>query len=230
MTVPTDDSSCSTTPATAARVIVAGDDVLVREGLACLLQHWGFNVVAKASCVAQLPPLVRMTAPELVVISIPVPADHPDEYEAARLIRSEFPRAGVLVLCAHVEVQHAIDALSGGGGISYLLNSRVADVEDFVDILKRIAKGACIIGPTVAQALVTASENQDPLATLSAREHEVLRLMAEGRSNAGIARRLYLAEGTIEKHVHSIMTKLDIVEAPDDHRRVQAVIAFLHGR
>ncbi|MEW2482460.1 response regulator transcription factor [Mycobacterium sp. NPDC049093] len=230
MTVPTDDSSCSTTPATAARVIVAGDDVLVREGLACLLQHWGFDVVAKASCVAQLPPLVRMTAPELVVISIPVPADHPDEYEAARLIRSEFPRAGVLVLCAHVEVQHAIDALSGGGGISYLLNSRVADVEDFVDILKRIAKGACIIGPAVAQALVAARENQDPLATLSAREHEVLRLMAEGRSNAGIARRLYLAEGTIEKHVHSIMTKLDIVEAPDDHRRVQAVIAFLHGR
>lgn len=230
MTVPTDDQSCSTTTDTAPRVIVAGDDVLAREGLACLLQHRGFNVVAKAGDVTQLPPLVGRTAPELVIISIPVPADHPDEYEAARLIRSEYPRAGVLVLCAHVEVQHAIDALSGGGGISYLLTSRVADVEDFVDILKRIAKGACIIGPAVAQALVTARENEDPLATLSGREHEVLRLMAEGRSNTGIARRLYLAEGTIEKHVHSIMTKLDIAETPDDHRRVQAVIAFLHGR
>lgn len=230
MTVPTDGRSCTATTVAVPRVIVAGDDVLVREGLACLLQHWGFDVVAKAGRVAQLLPLVQMTTPQLVVISIPVPADHPDEYEAARLIRSEFPRAGVLVLCAAVEVQHAIDALSGGGGISYLLNNRVADVEDFVDILKRIAEGACIIGPAVAQALVAARENQDPLATLSGREHEVLRLMAEGRSNAGIARRLYLAEGTIEKHVHNIMTKLDIAETPDDHRRVQAVIAFLHGR
>ena len=230
MADPSGDRSCSATTVTGERVIVAGDDVLFRDGLACLLQHWGFNVVAKAGRIAQLLPLVRMIAPELVVISIPVPADHPDEYEAARLIRSEFPGAGVLVLCAHVEVQHAIAALSGGGGISYLLNSRVADVEDFVDILKRIAKGACIIGPAVAQALVAARENQNPLATLSGREQEVLRLMAEGRSNAGIARRLYLAEGTIEKHVHNIMTKLDIAETPDDHRRVQAVIAFLHGR
>ena len=230
MTDPTGSRPSSTTRAAAERVIVAGDDVLFREGLACLLQRWGFNVVAKAGRVTELLPLVRATAPELVVISIPVPADHPEEYQAARLIRSEFPGAGVLVLCAHVEVQHAIDALSGGGGISYLLGSRVADIEDFVDILKRIAKGACIIGPAVAQALVSARENKDPLATLSAREHEVLRLMAEGRSNIGIARRLFLAEGTIEKHVHSIMTKLGIPETTDDHRRVQAVIAFLHGR
>ena len=230
MTDPTGSRPSSTTRAAAERVIVAGDDVLFREGLACLLQRWGFNVVAKAGRVTDLLPLVRATAPELVVISIPVPADRPEEYQAARLIRSEFPGAGVLVLCAHVEVQHAIDALSGGGGISYLLGSRVADIEDFVDILKRIAKGACIIGPAVAQALVSARENKDPLATLSAREHEVLRLMAEGRSNIGIARRLFLAEGTIEKHVHSIMTKLGIHETTDDHRRVQAVIAFLHGR
>ncbi|NOR00349.1 response regulator transcription factor [Mycolicibacterium fortuitum] len=232
MTDPNDEQpdSVSPTAATPQHVIVAGDDVLFREGLACLLAHWGFRIVAKTGGVGQLLPLVRSTSPELVVISIPIPADHPEEYEAARLIRTEFPGTGVLVLCAHVEVQHAIDALSGGGGISYLLNSRVADVEDFVDILKRIARGACIIGPAVAQALVSARENADPLVALSGREHEVLRLMAEGRSNAGIARRLYLAEGTIEKHVHSIMTKLGILETKDDHRRVQAVIAFLHGR
>lgn len=229
MTDPADSRPSSTTTAAAERVIVAGDDVLFREGLACLLQRWGFNVVAKAGRVTELLPLVRTTAPELVVISLPVPADHPEEYEAARLIRSEFPGVGVLVLCAHVEVQHAIDALSGGGGISYMLDSRVTDIEDFVDILKRIAKGACIIGPAVAQALVSARENQNPLAALTAREHAVLKLMAEGRSNIGIARRLFLAEGTVEKHVHSIMAKLGIRETTDDHRRVQAVIAFLHG-
>ncbi|MBU9763833.1 response regulator transcription factor [Mycobacterium sp. TNTM28] len=212
------------------RVIVAGDDVLFREGLACLLGRWGFDVVAQAGDAARLLPLVRTTTPELVVISIPVPSDRPDEYRAAQSIRAEFPGTGVLVLCAHVEVQHAIDALSSGSGISYLLNSRVTDIEDFIDILKHIAKGACIVGPAVAQALVSARRNGDPLTTLSAREHEVLRLMAEGRSNTGIARRLYLAEGTVEKHVHSIMNKLGIAETRDDHRRVQAVIAFLHGR
>lgn len=230
MTDPTDNPPCPVTTATGERVIVAGDDVLFREGLACILQRCGFNVVAKAGLVTRLLPLMRTTAPDLVVISIPLPADHPEEYEAARSIRSEFPGTGVLVLCAHVEVQHAIDALSGGGGISYLLNSRVADIEDFAGILRRIAKGACIIGPAVARALVSARENDDPLAALSTREYEVLTLMAEGRSNAGIARRLLLAEGTIEKHVHSIMAKLGIPETRDDHRRVQAVIAFLHGR
>ncbi|WP_244438709.1 response regulator transcription factor [Mycolicibacterium septicum] len=210
--------------------MVAGDEALFRESLACLLAQRGFNVVATTRRVSELRPLMRTTAADLVVVSIPVPSDHPEEYEAAQLIRNEFPETGVLVLCAHVEVQHAIDALSAGGGISYLLSSRVTDIEDFVDILKRIAQGACIVGPAVAQALVAARANEDPLAALSAREHEVLRLMAEGRSNTGIARRLYLAEGTIEKHVHSIMTKLGIPETRDDHRRVQAVIAFLHGR
>lgn len=211
------------------RVIVAADDVLSREGLAGLLDRWGFDVVGRADSAVRLPELVRAHTPSLVLINIPDPSDHPAEYEAARLIRTEFPNTGVLVLCARVEVRHAIDALSSGGGISYLLNSRITDIEDFVGILKRIAQGACIVGPAVAQALVTARGDEDPLAALSVREHDVLRLMAEGRSNDGIARRLYLAEGTIEKHVHSIFTKLGITETRDDHRRVQAVIAYLRG-
>ncbi|OMC00117.1 DNA-binding response regulator [Mycobacterium sp. NS-7484] len=211
------------------RVIVAAEDVLSREGLAGLLDRWGFDVVGRADGALRLPELVRTHEPDLVLIHIPDPSDHPAEYEAARSIRTEFPNTGVLVLCARVEVRHAIDALAGGGGISYLLTSRITDIADFVDILKRIARGACIVGPAVAQALVSAREDQDSLATLSAREHDVLRLMAEGRSNDGIARRLYLAEGTIEKHVHNIFTKLGITETRDDHRRVQAVIAFLRG-
>jgi DNA-binding NarL/FixJ family response regulator len=135
-----------------------------------------------------------------------------------------------LVLSAHVEVEHAVELLSGGHGIGYLLKSRVTDVAEFVDSLQRIANGGSVIDPALIQDLVSGRRREDPLAVLSPREHEVLALMAEGRTNAGIARRLWLTEGTVEKHVRSILSKLNLPETADDHRRVRAVITFLESR
>jgi DNA-binding NarL/FixJ family response regulator len=146
------------------------------------------------------------------------------------VIRQERPDTGILVLSAYVEVQHAMELLAGGGGIGYLLKSRIADVEEFLDALQRIAKGGSVVDPALVQELVTARRREDPLAALSERERQVLDLMAEGRSNAGIARRLWVTEGTVEKHISSILTKLNLHEADDDHRRVLAVITFLKAR
>jgi DNA-binding NarL/FixJ family response regulator len=135
-----------------------------------------------------------------------------------------------LVLSAHVEVEHAMELLATGRAIGYLLKSRVTDVAEFVDSLQRIANGASVIDPALIQELVSAGRRKDPLAVLSPREHEVLALMAEGRSNAGVARQLWLTEGTVEKHVRSILSKLNLPETSDDHRRVRAVITFLESR
>jgi serine/threonine-protein kinase PknK len=131
------------------------------------------------------------------------------------------------VLSAHTEVEHAMELLASGRGIGYLLKSRISDVAEFLDTLERIAKGGCVIDPALVQELVSVRRQQDPLAVLSAREREVLALMAEGRSNAGIAHRLWVTEGTVEKHVRSILAKLNLPETEDDHRRVRAVITFL---
>ena len=131
---------------------------------------------------------------------------------------------------AHVEVEHATELLASGHGIGYLLKTRITDVADFVDTLERISKGASVVDPALVQELVSARRRDDPLAVLSAREQEVLMLMAEGRSNAGIARRLWVTEGTVEKHVRSILTKLNLPETGDDHRRVLAVITYLEAR
>jgi serine/threonine-protein kinase PknK len=150
--------------------------------------------------------------------------------DAARLIRQEFPETGILVLSAHVEVEHAMELLATGRKIGYLLKSRVTDVEDFLDTLQRIAKGASVVDPALVQELVSARRRNDPLGVLSAREREVLALMAEGRSNAGIGRRLWVTEGTVEKHVRSILAKLSLPETEDDHRRVLAVVTFLGAR
>jgi DNA-binding NarL/FixJ family response regulator len=146
------------------------------------------------------------------------------------VIREELPDTGILVLSAYVDVEHAMELLAGGRGIGYLLKSRVTDVADFVDTLQRIARGASVVDPAVVQELVAGRRRDDPLSVLSPRELEVLELMAEGRSNAGIARRLWVTEGTVEKHVRSILTKLGLSETDDDHRRVRAVIAFLDSR
>jgi serine/threonine-protein kinase PknK len=216
---------------TALRVILADDDVLLREGLASLLERSGFDVVGQAGDGVQLLALVRDKAPELVVVDIRMPPTHTTEgLEAARVIRQEVPQAGILVLSAHVEVEHAMELLASGRGIGYLLKSRVTDVDDFIDTLQRIAKGASIVDPALVQELVTARRREDPLAVLSQREREVLTLMAEGRSNAGIGHRLWVTEGTVEKHVRSILTKLNLAEAGDDHRRVLAVVTFLESR
>ncbi len=155
------------------------------------------------------------------------PTNTTEGLDAARVIRDELPDTGVLVLSAHVEVEHAMDLLANGRSIGYLLKSRVTDVADFIDTLQRIGNGASVVDPALVQELVSAPRRDDPLAALSAREREVLALMAEGRSNAGIAHRLWVTEGTVEKHVRSILSKLDLPETGDDHRRVLAVIAFL---
>jgi DNA-binding NarL/FixJ family response regulator len=213
------------------RIALADDDVLLREGLVRLLEGSGFSVVGQAGDASELLELVRERAPELVIVDIRMPPDHETEgLDAARVIREEFPEVGILVLSAHVEVEHAMELLEGGQRIGYLLKSRVTDVEDFVESVERIARGGSVVDPGLVRELVAARRREDPLEELTAREREVLGLMAEGRSNAGIAKRLVVTEGTVEKHVHSILAKLRLQETSDDNRRVLAVIAFLEGR
>ena len=213
------------------RVAVADDDVLLREGLASLLERSGFEVVGQAGDAPELLGLVRTHEPDLVIVDIRMPPDHETEgLEAARVIRAERPGTGILVLSAHVEVEQAMELLASGEGTGYLLKSRVTDVTHFLESLERIAEGGSVVDPGLVQELVATQRRDDPLADLTAREREVLELMAEGRSNAGIARRLWVTEGTVEKHVHSILAKLPLSETDDDHRRVLAVIAFLEAR
>ena len=213
------------------RIALADDDVLLREGLARLLEGSGFDVVGQAGDAPELLELVRAQAPDVVIVDIRMPPAHETEgLEAARVIREEFPDAGILVLSAHVEVEEAMGLLAGGQRIGYLLKSRVTDVGDFVETVERIANGGSVVDPGLVQELVAARRRDDPLEELTPREREVLGLMAEGRSNAGIARRLFVTEGTVEKHVHSILGKLRLPETDEDHRRVLAVIAFLDGR
>ena len=216
---------------TGIRVVLADDDVLMREGLAGLLERSGVEVVGQAGDAVQLLALVRAETPELAVVDIRMPPTHTTEgLDAARMIREETPETGILVLSAHAEVEHAMELLASGRGIGYLLKSRVTDVDDFVDTLERIAKGGSVVDPMLVRELVTARRADDPLEALTAREREVLSLMAEGRSNAGIARQLWVTEGTIEKHVHSILGKLRLRETDDDHRRVLAVMTYLDAR
>ncbi len=213
---------------TGLRVVLAEDDVLLREGLASLLERSGFQVVGQAGDAAGLLALVAEQAPELLVVDIRMPPTHSAEgLDAARQIRTQHPEIGILVLSAHVEVEHAMELLASGRRVGYLLKTRVTDVEEFIDTLQRIARGGSVVDPGLVAELVTARRRDDPLAALSAREREVLALMAEGRSNAGIARRLWVTEGTVEKHVRSILTKLTLPETGDDHRRVLAVLTFL---
>ena len=216
---------------TGVRVVLAEDDILLREGLASLLERSGFEVCGQAGDGSELMALVRRHEPELVVADIRMPPSHTLEgLEAAREIRERFPDIGILVLSAHVELEHAMELLASGRGIGYLLKSRVTDVDEFVDTIQRIAKGGSVVDPALVQELVGARRTDDPLAALTDREQEVLTLMAEGRSNAGIAKRLWVTEGTVEKHVRSILSKLDLYEAQDDHRRVLAVVKFLEAR
>jgi DNA-binding NarL/FixJ family response regulator len=218
-------------PRDAVSVIVADDDVLLREGLASLLGRSGFDVVGQAGNATETLALVRAENPDLLVIDIRMPPTHTTEgLDVAGVIRGELPEIGILVLSAHVDVEHAVELLSSGHAIGYLLKSRVTDVAEFVDSLQRIANGGSVVDPALIQELVSGRRREDPLAVLSPREREVLALMAEGRTNAGIARRLWLTEGTVEKHVRSILNKLNLPETADDHRRVRAVITFLESR
>jgi DNA-binding NarL/FixJ family response regulator len=213
------------------RIVVADDDVLLREGLASLLQRSGFDVVGQAGDGAELLAVVRQRQPELAIIDIRMPPNHMTEgLDAARTIREELPNTAILVLSAHVEVEEALGLLDKGERVGYLLKSRVTDVDDFIETVERIARGGSVVDPGLVQELVTARRRNDPLDALTPREREVLGLMAEGFSNGGIARRLFVSEGTVEKHVHSLLPKLQLPETGDDHRRVLAVLTFLDAR
>jgi len=213
------------------RVVLADDDVLLRAGLASLLEGAGFEVVGQADDGDQLLYLVRAMTPDLVVTDIRMPPTNTSEgLDAARRIRQELPDTAIMVLSAHVAVEDAMDLLAAGDRIGYLLKSRITDVADFIDSLERVARGASVVDPALVRELVSARKRDDPLSVLSERESEVLALMAEGRSNAGIAHRIWVTEGTVEKHIRSIMNKLNLPETGEDHRRVLAVLAFLESR
>jgi DNA-binding NarL/FixJ family response regulator len=217
--------------ANAWRIAVADDDVLFREGLASLLERSGFDVAGQAADAQELLALVRDREPDVVIVDIRMPPDHDVEgLAAARVIRAEWPQTGILVLSAHVEVDDAMELLMSGERAGYVLKSRVTAVEDFVETVERIAQGGSVVDPGLVSELVSASRREDPLALLTQREREVIALMAEGFSNAGIAHRLVVAESTVEKHVHSILAKLQLPDTEDEHRRVLAVITFLDAR
>jgi DNA-binding NarL/FixJ family response regulator len=213
------------------RVVLADDDVLLREGVASLFERSGLTVVGQAADSSQLLALVRETRPDIVVSDIRMPPTHSTEgLEAAMAIRAELPEIAILLLSAYADVDQAMELLSTGRSIGYLLKSRITNVSDFLDTVERVAEGGTVVDPALVQELVSARRRDDPLAVLSTREIEVLALMAEGRSNTGIAKRLWVTEGTVEKHVRSILTKLNLPEAEDNHRRVLAVVTFLEAR
>jgi DNA-binding NarL/FixJ family response regulator len=215
----------------AQRVAIADDDVLLREGLAALLREGGYDVVGQAADAESLIELVRKEQPDAAIVDIRMPPTHTTEgLEAARTIREELPQVAILVLSAHIEVEHAMDLLGAGRGIGYVLKTRIGDVDELTETLERIRAGGSVVDPALVEELVRARRARDPLGELTARERDVLALMAEGRSNAGIGRILWLAEGTVEKHVRNIFRKLRLPDAPDDHRRVLAVVAFLGSK
>jgi DNA-binding NarL/FixJ family response regulator len=174
---------------------------------------------------------VRAHAPDVAIVDIRMPPTHSTEgLDAARAIRAHFPGTGIVLLSAHVEVETAIDLLESGERIGYLLKRRVTNAEDFIDAVARVARGGSVLDPALVQELVGSRRRNDPLADLTKRERDVLELMAEGRSNSGIAQRLWITEGAVEKHVRSILAKLRLPATPDDHRRVLAVVMFLESR
>jgi DNA-binding NarL/FixJ family response regulator len=213
------------------RVVLADDDVLLREGLASLLERSEFEVVGQCGDGSELTAMVRAHRPDLAIVDIRMPPSHTTEgLDAAHVIRDELPETAILVLSAHVELEHAMDLLASGQRSGYLLKRRITDIDEFIATVGRIVKGGSVVDPALVQELVAARRVNDPLDALTPREREVLSLMAEGRSNAGIARQLWVTEGTVEKHVHSLLGKLPLPETADHHRRVLAVLAFLDSR
>jgi serine/threonine-protein kinase PknK len=211
--------------------VLADDDVLLREGLAGLLERSGFEVVGQSGTPSELIDAVRELRPDLAIVDIRMPPTHTAEgLDAAAVIREELPDTAIVVLTAHVQVDRATELLSGGERVGYLLKSRVTDVDEFVRTLERIVNGGSVVDPALVQELVAARRVEDPLESLSPRELEVLAQMAEGRSNAGIAHQLWITEGTVEKHVRSILMKLRLPVSEDDQRRVLAVITYLDAR
>ena len=217
--------------ASRARVVLADDDVLLREGLSSLLDRSGLEVAGQAGDADELIELVRRERPDLALVDIRMPPEFSTEgLAAAQLIKRDYPQTAVVVLSAHVEVEHAMDLLANGERTGYLLKSRVTDVTEFVQTLHRVIRGGSAVDPELVRELVAARRPDNPLDELTGREREVLALMAEGRSNAGIGQALWVTEGTVEKHVRSILMKLRLPESAEVHRRVLAVLAFLDAR
>jgi DNA-binding NarL/FixJ family response regulator len=214
-----------------ARIVIADDEVLVRMGLASLLREAGYDVVGQANDATNLLASVNDLSANVAILDIRMPPSYTTEgLDAARAIRASLPDVAILVLSAHIEVEYALELLATGGGVGYVLKTRLADLDELTDTLERLRSGGTVIDPLLVEELVRARRAHDPLSDLTARERDVLALMAEGRSNAGIGRLLWITEGTVEKHVQSIFRKIGLPEAPDDHRRVLAVIAFLGSR
>jgi DNA-binding NarL/FixJ family response regulator len=213
------------------RVVVAEDSVLLREGVVRLLQEAGMEVVGQAGDAEDLLRKVRAHKPDVALVDIRMPPTQTDEgLRAAATIRAEQPQTGVLVLSQYVEEAYALELLAENAeGVGYLLKDRVADVERFVDSVRRVGEGGSALDPEVVARLVGRRRREDPLSGLSPREREVLGHMAEGRSNHGIAEALVVTERAVEKHVTSIFTKLNLPPAEDDHRRVLAVLTYLRS-
>lgn len=211
------------------RIVIAEDSALFREGLTRLLQDAGHEVVARVRDADALLAAVDEHRPDLAVVDVRMPPAFDDEgMRAAVRIRDRNPSVGVLVLSQHVETRHAVE-LASSGGFGYLLKDRVLDVEDFLSAAQRVADGGSALDPEVVATLLSPAGRKDPLAELTPREREVLALMAEGRTNAGIAKRLWLTEKTVETHVRSILGKLGLLASDDDHRRVLAALAYLRA-
>jgi DNA-binding NarL/FixJ family response regulator len=213
------------------RVVVADDSVLLREGIARLLGEGGFDVVAQAGDADDLMRKAAAHKPDVAIVDIRMPPTNTDDgLRAALEIRRTLPDTSVLVLSQYVEEAYALDLVGGSdGGVGYLLKDRVADVDRFLDSVRRVAEGGSALDPEVVSQLLGRARRDDPLAEISPREREVLELMAEGRSNHAIAEQLVITERAVEKHVTSIFGKLGLAPAPEDHRRVLAVLAFLRA-
>lgn len=212
------------------RIVLADDSLLFREGLTRLLSENGFDVVGTAADAEALLAEVKHHRPDVVIVDIRMPPTQTTEgLAAAKHIRATNRETGVLVLSQHVETHHALDLLSDPpGGVGYLLKDRVSHLRDFCDAVRSVGEGGSAIDPEVVSRLLARRRERDPLADLTERERDVLALMAEGRSNQGIADRLFLATKTVETHVHRIFTKLGLFPDDGGHRRVLAVLSFLH--
>jgi len=213
------------------RVVIADDSVLLREGLARVLSDGGFEVVAQAADASALETAVRRTKPDVAIVDVRMPPTQTDEgTRAAKAIREEHPAIGLLLLSQVVEPRHALELFSEHPeGFGYLLKDRVVEIDDFLEAVRRVARGGTVMDPEVVATLLGRRRAPDPLEDLTPREREVLGLMAEGRSNKAISAQLFLSPKTVETHVSSIFLKLRLAQEPDDHRRVLAVLAFLRG-
>jgi DNA-binding NarL/FixJ family response regulator len=210
------------------RIVIAEDSAILRDGLVRLLTDQGHEIAAAVGDAAALRAAVARHAPELAVVDIRMPPTHTDEgLRAAIALRELNPGLGVLLFSQYVETQYAAQLLAGSAaGVGYLLKDRVAEVREFVEAVERVGQGGTVLDPEVVSQLMSA-RRAEPLAALTGREREVLSLMAEGRSNAGIARALFVTEGSVEKHVTNIFAKLGLPASDDDHRRVLAVLRYL---